>query len=54
MELILKFKTEQEAKLLFDKLSNIEERIENIETLLERLVYDETDVRDERGSEEGE
>ena len=53
MELILKFKTEQEAKLLFDKLSNIEERIENIETLLERL-YDETDVRDGRGSEEGE
>lgn len=53
MELILKFKTEQEAKLLFDKLSNIEERIENIETLLERL-YDETDVRDERRSEEGE
>jgi len=53
MELILKFKTEQEAKLLFDKLNNIEERIENIEKLLESL-YDEEDVRDGRGSEEGE
>jgi|TARA_R100000455_G_C6192035_1_gene65930 hypothetical protein len=53
MEVILKFKTEQEAKLFFDKLSNIEERIENIEILLERL-YDEENVRDGRGSEEGE
>ena len=52
MQIIIKFKTEQEAQDFLDKLSNIDKRLENIEILLERL-YDEEDVRDGRGSEEG-
>lgn len=53
MQIIIKFKTEQEAQDFLDKLSDIEERLENIEILLERLD-DEKNVRDGRGSEEGE
>mgnify|MGYP006000008579 FL=1 len=33
MQIIIKFKTEQEAQDFLDKLSNIEERLENIEIL---------------------
>lgn len=50
MKITLKFSSEEEARVVFDRLKNIEELLE---ILLEKLD-DEEDVRDGRGSEEGE
>jgi len=53
MEITIKFSSEEEAQIVLGKMKNIEERLENIQILLERLD-DEKNVRDGRGSEEGE
>jgi hypothetical protein len=50
MEITIKFSSEEDARVVLDRLKNIEELME---ILLERLD-DEKNVRDGRGSEEGE
>ena len=50
MEITIKFSSEEEAQIVLSKMKNIEELLE---ILLERLD-DEKNVRDGRGSEEGE
>ncbi len=50
MEITIKFSSEEDARVVLDRLKNIEELLE---ILLERLDG-EKNVRDGRGSEEGE
>jgi hypothetical protein len=50
MEITIKFSSEEEAQIVLGKMKDIEELME---ILLERLD-DEKNVRDGRGSEEGE